>query len=162
MDDILASQLRGLVTSRATAALGTLHSGAPYVSMVPFVMLSDASAFIVHVSRLAAHTKDMLAEPQVSLLIAEPEREGVSPLALPRVTVVGTARQLPTDSPQHALARRAYLARFPEAAPIFGLGDFSLFAITPTSVRWVAGFGQARSLTPASFARATGTPGIGA
>ena len=162
MDDILASQLRGLVTSRATAALGTLHSGAPYVSMVPFVMLSDASAFIVHVSQLAAHTKDMLAEPQVSLLIAEPERDGVSPLALPRVTVIGTARQLSLDSPQHAIARRAYLARFPQAAPIFGLGDFSLFAITPTAVRWVAGFAQARSLTPESFAKAIGTQGTGA
>lgn len=162
MDDILASQLRGLVTGRATAALGTLHSGAPYVSMVPFVLLNDASAFIVHVSQLAAHTKDMLAEPQVSLLIAEPERDGVSPLALPRVTVIGTARQLSADSPEHAIARRAYLARFPQAAPIFGLGDFSLFAITPTAVRWVAGFAQARSLTPESFAKAVGTPGTGA
>jgi len=71
MNEALASQLRQLVMSRSTAALGTLHTGAPYVSMVPFVLLDDASAFIVHVSGLAAHTQDMLADPRVSLLIAE-------------------------------------------------------------------------------------------
>jgi hypothetical protein len=158
MDDTLASKLRELVTSRSTAALGTLHSGAPYVSMVPFALLNDGSAFIVHVSQLAAHTRDMLADPRVSLLIAEPERPGTSPQALPRVTVVGTARRLSGGSPEQAAARDAYLARFPDAAPLFGLGDFSLFAITPTSVRWVAGFAQARSLTPAAFARAVRAP----
>jgi heme iron utilization protein len=154
MDEALESTLRELVTSRSTAALGTLHSGAPYVSMVPYALLSDGSAFIVHVSLLAAHTRDMLADPRVSLLISEPERAGVSPQALPRVTVLGTARRLPRESPEEAASRDAYLARFPDAAPMFGLGDFSLFAITPTAVRWVAGFAQARSLTPASFAAA--------
>ncbi len=100
----------------------------------------------------------MLADPRVSLLIAEPERAGVSPQALPRVTVLGTARRLSGDSPEQAVARDAYLARFPDAAPLFGLGDFSLFAITPTSVRWVAGFAQARSLTPAAVAQAVRAP----
>ncbi len=162
MNEALASQLRQLVMSRSTAALGTLHTGAPYVSMVPFVLLDDASAFIVHVSGLAAHTQDMLADPRVSLLIAESEQAGFSPQALPRVTILGTARRLPGDSPEWAAARDAYLTRFPDAAPTFRLGDFALFAIVPTSVRWVAGFAQARSLTPESFAAAVRVPGAGA
>jgi len=154
MKDEQAANLRELLASRNTAALGTLHSGAPYVSMVPFVLLKDASAFVVHVSLLAAHTGDMLAEPRVSLLVTGVERSAASPLAVPRVTILGTAQQLPGDAPEYPAAREAYLARFPEAASMFNLGDFSLFLIIPTEVRWVAGFAQARTLSPAAFARA--------
>lgn len=152
MDDALAVKLQQLVVSRFTAALGTLHNGAPYVSMVPFVLLDDASAFILHVSRLAAHTKDMFAEPRVSLMIAESEQAGLSPQALPRVTIQGAARPLENGSPEAAAARAAYLARFPDSAMTFSLGDFSLFSIAPNSARWVAGFGQAVSLSPRAFA----------
>ena len=107
----------------------------------------------MHVSRLAAHTGDMLAEPRVSLLITGSEMANVSPLAVPRVTILGTARQLPGSAPEYPAAREAYLARFPDAVSIFNLGDFSLFVITPTEIRWIAGFAQARSLSPAAFAR---------
>ncbi len=149
-----AADLRELLAGRLTAALGTLHSGAPYVSMVPFALLADGSAFVIHVSRLAAHTNDMLTDPRVSLLITGAERADLSPQVLPRVTILGTARQISGDSPEYSRARQAYLSRFPEASPIFSLGDFSLFLVTPTEVRWVAGFAQARSLSPAAFARA--------
>lgn len=148
-----AANLRELLASRATAALGTLHGGAPYVSMVPFVMLADGGGFVIHVSRLAAHTGDMLADPRVSLLIAGAENAVTPPQAIPRVTILGTARQLAGDSPEGLAARERYLARFPDAAPLFGLGDFSLFVIVPGEVRWVAGFAQARTLSAAAFAR---------
>ena len=154
MDDTLALQLRQLVTSRTTASLGTLHAGAPYVSMVPFALSADGSAFVVHVSRLAAHTHDMLADPRVSLLITESEQSGIPPQALPRATVQGTARQLSVEAAEYEPLKKAYLTRFPDSAMLFDLGDFSLFAITPSTVRWVAGFGQALSLSPESFARA--------
>ena len=149
-----SAQLRELLTGRVTAALGTLHAGAPYVSLVPFALLPDLPAFVIHVSRLAAHTGDMLAEPRVSLLITGPEQPGASPLALPRITLLGTARPLANDAPEYPAARQAYIARFPDAAPLFSLGDFSLFLIEPTEARWVAGFAQARTLTPAGLARA--------
>jgi hypothetical protein len=154
MKEELASKLRDLVFARSTAALGTLHSGAPYVSMVPFAMIADGTAFVIHVSRLAAHTGDMHADPHVSLLISAVEQPGYSPQALPRVTVQGKAQPLLTSSTEYSLARETYLTRFPDAAPLFNLGDFSLFWITPIEIRWVAGFAQARTLTPVAFARA--------
>ena len=154
MEDALALRLRQLVTGRTTASLGTLHSGAPYVSMLPFALLADGSAFAIHVSGLAAHTNDMLAEPRVSLLITELEQGGVSPQALPRATIVGTAQQLSRDAPSYELAKATYLARFPDSAPMFELGDFSLFTIAPSTVRWIPGFAQALALTPESFAKA--------
>ena len=127
MKDEQASILRELLASRKTAALGTLHSGAPYVSMVPFALLADGSGFVVHVSRLAAHTNDMLTDPHVSLLIAGAEQPNASPLAIPRVTVLGSARQISHNSPEYFACKEAYLTRFPDAAPMFNLGDFSLF-----------------------------------
>jgi heme iron utilization protein len=146
--------LRELLASRKTSALGTLHSGAPYVSMVPFTLLPDGTAFIIHVSRLSAHTKDMLADPHVSLLITGKEQADSSPLDLPRVTILGMAQKIPIDSADYAFAREAYLARLPEAAPLFSMRDFSLFLIAPTEVRWVGGFAQARTISPVSFAMA--------
>ena len=146
-----AAQLASLVRGRQAAALGTLHDGAPSVSMVPYALLPDASAFIVHVSALAAHTKDMRADARVSLLVMQPEGEGTQAQALARVSIHGEARELPKGSPEAAAASQAYLARFPEAAPLTGFGDFAFFAIRARQARFVAGFAQALSLQGATL-----------
>ncbi len=153
MNAELSERLARLLRERSTAALGTLHAGAPYVSMVPYAITSHG--FIVHVSRLAAHTKDMLADTRVSLLVAE-EDGGRSPLALARVSVQGTAEPIAPDVAELPGYRSAYLARFPEAEQMFGFADFSLFLIRPLSARFVAGFGEAHSLSGESMARLLG------
>lgn len=149
-----ATQLAALVRRRKAAALGTLHAGAPFVSMVPYAVAPDGAAFVIHVSRLAAHTKDMLADPRVSLLVTQPEGEGVDAQALARVSIQGEARELARGSDGEREARGAYLARFPEAAPLTEFGDFSFFAIRPSQARFVAGFAQAMSVTGETLATA--------
>jgi len=149
-----AARLAALVHHRKAAALGTLHAGAPFVSMVPYAVARDGTAFVIHVSRLAAHTKDMLADPRVSLLVMQPEGGGVDAQALARVSIQGQARELAKGSDEERDARGAYLARFPEAAPLTEFGDFSFFAIRPDQARFVAGFAQAMSLTGESLAKA--------
>jgi putative heme iron utilization protein len=151
-----AQLLRDLVHRRRTAALGTLHEGAPFVSMVPFAVMPEGEALVVHVSRLAGHTKDMLADPRVSLLIAQPEGEGVAAQALARVSVRGEARELAKGGEEEQSGRGAYLARFPEAAPLTEFGDFSFFAIRPVQARFVAGFAQAMSVTGETLAKVLG------
>ena len=145
------TELRRLLAAKKIAALGTLHDGAPYVSMVPIVWYDADFAFVIHVSKLAAHTNDMLAEPRVSVLITASEDPEMPPQALPRVTIQGQAKPITTGSETYTAAKCVYLERFPKAAPIFQLGDFTLFAIVPTAVRWVAGFGRAYSITPVKF-----------
>lgn len=142
--------------SRATGALGTLHEGAPFVSMVPYAVLPDGAAFVIHVSRLAAHTKDMLADARVSLLVTQPEGEGAAAQALARVSIQGEAREAAKGSDEERDCRAAYLARFPEAAPLTEFGDFSFFALRPAQARFVAGFAQAMSLTGESLAKLLG------
>jgi putative heme iron utilization protein len=56
--------LRQLVFDRPVAALGTLHDGLPFVSMVPYAVSPDGGHFLIHISRLAAHTKDLRATPR--------------------------------------------------------------------------------------------------
>ena len=149
MNAELSAHLARLLRARSTAALGTLRAGAPFVSMVPYALAGGG--FVVHVSVLAAHTKDMLADARVSLMVAQAEDGGTSPLGLMRVSVQGQAQQIAADAPELVALKAAYLARFPDAEPMFGFGDFSIFLVRPESARFVAGFGQAHSLAGASL-----------
>lgn len=149
MNAEMTEALARLLRARTTAALGTLRAGAPYVSMVPYAI--TAEGFLVHVSTLAAHTKDMLGDARVSLLVAEAEGEAKSPLGLERVSVQATAERIAADVPQLPEYRATYLARFPDAGQMFGFADFSIFLIRPGSARFVAGFGQAHSLSAESL-----------
>ena len=151
MNAEMTEALARLLRSRTTAALGTLHAGAPHVSMVPYAIAAEG--FLVHVSTLAAHTKDMLADARVSLLVAEAEGEAKSPLGLERVSVQATAEQVAAGAARLPEFRTAYLARFPDAGQMFGFADFSIFLIRPVSARFVAGFGQAHSLSAESLAQ---------
>lgn len=152
MDAEHAQALHDLVHAQPVAALGTLHEAEPFVSMVPFAWLADGSALIIHVSTLAAHTRDMQTTPQVSLLVIAPPTAGVMPQALARVTIQGRAERVAADSVEHAAAKAAYLARFADSEPLFGFADFSLFAIRPSSARYIGGFAQARTLSAARLA----------
>lgn len=147
-----AQTLRELLHTQHIASLGTLHQGQPYVSMVPFVLRPAGVDFIIHVSQLAAHTKDMLRHPQVSLLVIASPVPGVMAQELARITVQGKAVQMQRDMPEHAAAKAAYLARFPQSEPMFGFADFSLFAIVPESIRFVGGFAQATTILPETLA----------
>lgn len=147
MKDEQARAIRALLERQRIASLGTLHAGEPFVSMVPFVVLAEGPDFVIHVSALAAHTKDMLADPRVSLLINAPEDPQVPPQATLRLTVQGDAAQPGKTGDRYEHAKRAYLARFPDSEAMFGLGDFSIFTIRPRLLRFVGGFAQAKSLS---------------
>ncbi len=155
MNRDLTVVLQQLIHGRMIAALGTLHEGVPFVSMVPYAIASDGS-FVLHVSRLAAHTQDLLDHPDVSLLITESEASGKLPQALARVTVQGQATMLERDSQKHIDARDVYLSRFPDAAPLFEFSDFNIVIIKPMSARVIAGFGQATTITGDDFSTTVG------
>ena len=146
-------KLRQLFRAQPIGSLGTQDSGEPHVSMVPFAVIADEPAFVIHVSALAAHTKNMLADPQVSLLVVMPPAPGVSPQATARVTVQGDAAQQAKSSPEYDEAKEAYLERFPESAQTFELGDFTLFKISPRTIRFVGGFAEAKTITPGGLSR---------
>jgi putative heme iron utilization protein len=147
MDTATRQELVELVRGRGLAALGTLHGGAPLVSMVLYAASPDLSAIFIHVSRLAHHTSALLGDRRVGLLIAEPDRPGRNPLSMARVSIQGDAEPLEPDSPEFEQARDLYVAAHPTAAFNFGLGDFLLIRIGPSSARFVAGFGRIVDVT---------------
>ncbi len=150
----LNRELRALLHTQRVAAFGTLDEhGAPAVSMVPYAIETGLACFVIHVSGLAAHTRNLQSTPAVSLLVMRPEVASEPVHALPRVTLQGRAEVLEPQGPAWAACRAAYLARFPEAEPMTQLGDFSFVAIHPDSARQVAGFGAARSIGAAELAR---------
>jgi putative heme iron utilization protein len=169
--DAAASHLLGeLIIGRPVASLATLHDGLPFASMVPYATWHDAASgrllLVTHVSRLSAHTRDMLESPRVCLLITAAEAtsnvEPVPPQALPRVSIPAVAEFIDRDHPDHAGLARAYLTKFPSAADWFQLGDFSIVAFTPSgSARFVAGFARAMTVSAAQLQAAVSLAGQG-
>lgn len=156
MDADSSHTLASLIRSQRTAALGTLRQGAPLVSMVLYLPAPDFSAFHLHVSRLAWHTQDMLADARVALSIAATDDGTRNPQILERVSLRGEAAPVPNDSPEHATLKAAWLARFPESAINFELADFSFFRIALRDARFVAGFGSIHNLSAAALAALAG------
>jgi heme iron utilization protein len=143
----LTAQVRSLLHAQRVAALGTLCAdGAALVSMVPFAIEPQQRCFVIHVSELAAHTRNLQTMPRVSLLVMQPEVPGEPVHALPRVTFDGVAAVPGRESPLWLACRTAYLERFPEAEMMTQLGDFKFVAIEAKGARQVAGFGAARSI----------------
>ena len=148
MDANSAQVLKSLILSRSVAALGTLRDGAPYVSMVLYAPATDLGGFLIHISRLAHHTQNILQDPRVSLMIVASEHDSQDPQTLARVSIQGAAEEIPRVSSEFTQATEAYLARFPAATTYLELADFSFFRIRPHSIRFVADFGRAFSVTP--------------
>jgi putative heme iron utilization protein len=143
----LTGQVRALLQARRVAALGTIGpDGAALVSMVPFATEPQQRCLVIHVSELAAHTRNLQATPRISLLVMEAEVAGEPVHALPRVTFDGSASVPLRDSALWLACRAAYLGRFPEAQMMTQLGDFKFVAIEVKGARQVAGFGSARSI----------------
>jgi putative heme iron utilization protein len=99
---------------------------------------------IILISRLAAHTGALLADPRCSLLIGYPGKG--DPLAHPRVSIACEAREVARDSDEHKRLDARYLAHQAKAQLYSGLGDFRYFRLEPKSASLNAGFGRAYAL----------------
>ena len=135
-----------LLRTSLTGALSTLMpgSGDPYGSLVN-VATEAGGAPILLISRLAVHTRNILADSRVSLLLDE--RDGGDAMALTRIMIGGRAQ--PIEQP--AAARRRYLARHPDARTFVDFPDFGFYRIVPTAVHLVAGFGRITDIAGASL-----------
>jgi heme iron utilization protein len=126
---------RHLIRSRDHAALGTSLAGRPYVSLVASACDGDASPLLL-LSDLAQHTRNIVADPRVSLLFDDTAGH-TDPLAGPRLTLLGRAER--ADDPR-LLAR--FVARHPASSAYAGFADFNLYRIVVERGHLVAGFGR--------------------
>jgi putative heme iron utilization protein len=131
-----------LLREGRSAALATLMpaSGDPYCSLVNVATAADGAPLLL-ISRLAVHTKNILADPRVSVMIDE--RKAGDPLQGARIMLMGTTAT--TDDPE---ARRRYLDRQPEAEMFAGFADFAFYRVALKAAHLVAGFGRIIDLKP--------------
>jgi putative heme iron utilization protein len=146
MDSIAEKTLAHLIRTQRIAALGTLHDGAPFVSMILYTASPDFRSFNTLISRLAQHTRDILKDPRVSLMIIETDDDSQDPQQLARVSISGQAAAIPYGAPEYESVKTLYIEKFPQAAFNLSLKDFTFYRIAPQSVRYVAGFAQAYDL----------------
>jgi heme iron utilization protein len=146
---------RRLIRGRGPAALGTSLAGRPYVSLVAAACDSDASPLLL-LSDLAQHTRNLAADPRVSLLF-EDTAGYADPLAGPRLTLLGEAHK---HDDQASLAR--YVARHPSAADYAAFADFHLYRVTVERGHLVAGFGRIAWVEAAQLRFSEPTPALAA
>lgn len=108
--------------------------GYPYVTVVPNV-LDELHRPILLISALAEHTKNLLADPKVSISITEPGISNVQDGQ--RLTLVGDVERFePTGE-----LRERYLRYVPAAEQYLAL-DFMFFRILPKRLRYIGGVGK--------------------
>jgi heme iron utilization protein len=139
---------RSLLRRSRQGALATLMAGSgdPYCSLVNLASHPDGSPILL-ISRLALHTRNILGDPRVSLMLDE--RAGGDPLEGSRIMLAGRAEEAGGEAA--ALLRRRYLNAHPSAEAFVDFGDFSFFRIQPTATHLVAGFGRILDLKPKAF-----------
>lgn len=134
-----AERARTLVASATNGVLSTEAvelEGHPYGSLVIFAVHEGAPIFLV--SELAEHTRNLRGSSRCSLLVTEIGPD--NPLALGRLTLVGTCEPIP-DAEREA-AQASFLARHPQAEYYADFEDFNYWRLSVSGIRYIGGFGR--------------------
>jgi putative heme iron utilization protein len=139
---------RSLLRRSRQGALATLitGSGDPYCSLVNVASHPDGAPILL-ISRLALHTRNILGDNRVSLMLDE-RAEG-DPLEGARIMLAGRAEEAGGEDAK--MLRRRYLNAHPSAEAFVDFKDFSFFRIRPSGAHLVAGFGRIVDLKPEQF-----------
>ncbi|KAK0601244.1 hypothetical protein LWI29_022406 [Acer saccharum] len=127
---VLNGNVRGMLST-----FSQKYEGYPSGSMVDFACDANGSP-ILAVSSLAVHTKDLLANPKCSLVVARDPEDRTDLV----ITLHGDAISVPEND--KAAIRTAYLAKHPNAVWV-DFGDFQFMRIEPKVVRYVSGVATA-------------------
>jgi len=137
-------QLGQLLEGQRWAALATVDaSGQPMASMVGYVMSEEFDSVVLHLSNLAAHTRNLLVRPLASLVVSAHDNGNQDPQLLKRASLQGRVEIIDRENPLYIPHGTRYLQRLPDSARLFDFPDFILFRLVISEIRFVAGFGQA-------------------
>lgn len=135
----LHTEMFKLLTHEGDGALSTISidvEGYPFGSVTPYCLDSEFRPNIL-ISTIAQHTRNIMANPKVSLLISEND-EKTNKQAKARLTYIGDAEKVEDDT---AIKQR-YLSYFPAAKDYFATHGFSFYRIRPQRLRFIGGFGK--------------------
>ena len=145
--------------ARARAAtlctLAVDPAGFPYGSLVT-VAIDARGRPLFLLSTLAEHTSNLQARSEASVLIAEPFGTHDEPLALGRVTILGTCK--PVAAEDRDAVKATFLAQQPSASYYVDFSDFAFYRLEPAALRYVGGFGRMSWVEPEAYANAEADP----
>jgi putative heme iron utilization protein len=150
-----AEQAKTLVDKMPTGTLCTMSlnpAGYPYGSFVTYAIHNTDPVFLV--SQLAEHTKNLNACERASLLVAEAGPG--NPLALGRVTLVGSCSQIPAEDRE--TVKEVFLSKHPSAKFYVDFKDFAFFKLEVAAARYIGGFGRMSWLETADWVKAEPDP----
>ena len=133
-----------LTGARAATLATTTAAGLPHAALVT-PALDAQGAPILLLSDLAAHTKNLRANPACALLVTGAAADD-NPQTAPRLLLSGTA-QITTDP----TARERFLLAHPYASQYAGFGDFHLWRVEVNDAHYVGGFAAASRLRLAAL-----------
>lgn len=145
----LGREARQFLRGQCNGVLSTLSrrlEGFPFGSVSPYVADAQGQPVIL-ISTLAEHTRNITADPRVSLIV-QPFATDMQQTG--RVTLVGRAEPLPEEDKASALGRR-YLRYLPQAEAYFAMHDFSFYRIRPVRIRYIGGFGHIHWVEPEHY-----------
>lgn len=139
----LEPEIQEFRDSKKTLQLATVDSeGKPNVSYAPFVLLNDG--YYVLISEIARHTRNLMQNTDVSLMLIEDEESSKLLFARKRLTFDATAILIDRDEDKWQEAVTQMRLRFGEIIDgLSSLEDFKMFRLKPIKGLFVKGFGQA-------------------
>lgn len=130
-----AKQFLRSTRSGVLSSFSAKFSGYPFGSVMPFVLDHNCQP-IVFISSIAEHTKNIIANPKISLLVFA----GADDLhANGRLTLIGEAAEIGKNDAE-LVAR--YCRYFPESTGYLSMHDFSFYRLHIHQARYIAGFGK--------------------
>lgn len=120
--------------------------GEPHASTAPYVRIDND--FYILISTVAQHGRNLLVNPNVSLLFVEDESQCVQPFARKRVTIEAIVSEIMREDELFTRAIERFKAHFDSVlvTSLTQMGDFHLFKLSPKSGSVVMGFGKAYRL----------------
>ncbi|EMV9317021.1 heme utilization protein HutZ [Vibrio vulnificus] len=139
----LEPEIKEFRQERQTLQLATVDAdGRPNVSYAPFVQ--NQEGYFVLISKIARHARNLLENPQVSLMMIEDEEGAKQLFARKRLTFDAVASVIERDTQLWHQVITQMEERFGEiVSGLSQLEDFFLFNLKAERGLFVKGFGQA-------------------
>ncbi|ACY54041.1 MULTISPECIES: heme utilization protein HutZ [Vibrio] len=139
----LGPEIKEFRQERRTLQLATVDAeGRPNVSYAPYVQ--NQEGYFVLISKIARHARNLLENPNVSLMMIEDEESSKQLFARKRLTFDAVANVVERDTEMWHQVVGQMKERFGEIIDgLSQLEDFVLFNLKPESGLFVKGFGQA-------------------
>ena len=136
--DLLLSQMNTIILSTID------KHGLPNASYAPSIVDDDKSTFFVYISKLSKHTRNLLHNNKVSLMIIEDESKSEKIFGRKRFTCTAKATVIKRETPEWENRIKQFENKFGDTINhIKDMTDFTLFKLKAEDGLLVYGFARA-------------------